>query len=141
MILKCAVFFALCVYTFAQAQAPWPCQAEIHKSEPNAVFIRVSDGVTNKMADTKVLPDISDLKGKDLESLVVIEILAGSDGDVRCARVQQGDPDLAQRSLNAAQKWHYKPYVVNDQRGTAIVDTWIRFGYKKDNVQVIVPSR
>ena len=103
------------------------------------LFIRVSDGVTNKMADTKILPDISDLKGKELDSVVVVEILVNTDGDVRCTRVQQGDSDLAQRSLDAAQRWHYKPYFVNGEK--PIVDTWIRFNYTKDHVEVLLPIR
>jgi len=91
------------------------------------------------MADTKVLPDISDLKGKELNSVVVVEVLAGREGDVRCTRIQQGYPDLAQRSLDAAQKGHYKPYLVNGEK--LIVDTWIRFNYTKDNVEVLLPIR
>jgi hypothetical protein len=50
------------------------------------------------------MPDISDLKGKDLDSVLVVQILVGTTGDVRCARIQQGDSDLAQRSVDAAQK-------------------------------------
>jgi outer membrane biosynthesis protein TonB len=93
------------------------------------------------MADHKVLPGIADLKGKESDSLVVVEVLVDTNGNVRCARLQQGKPDLAQRSVDVAQKWHYKPYVVNEQYGKAIVDTWIRFNYTKDNVEVIVPVR
>jgi hypothetical protein len=139
MVKLALVFMTLCGCGIAQTQTTWPCQAELHKSEPTVHFIRVSDGVTNKMADRKVLPDISDLKGKELNSVVVVEILAGREGDVRCTRIQQGDPDLAQRSLDAAQKWHYKPYLVNDEK--LIVDTWIRFNYTKDGVEVLLPIR
>jgi hypothetical protein len=129
----------MCGYALAQTQTPWPCQAEIHKSDPNVHFIRVSDGVTNKMAESKVMPDISDLKGKELNSVVVVEILVGTEGDARCSRIQQGDHDLAQRSLDAAQKWHYKPYLLNGEK--VIVDTWIRFNYTRDNVEVLLPIR
>jgi Gram-negative bacterial TonB protein C-terminal len=139
MIPKFLILFALCGYAFGQSQTPWPCQADIHRSEPGARFIRVSDDVTNKMADTKVLPDISDLKAKNVDSVVVVEILVGVDGNVRCAGVQQGDPDLAQRSLDAAQKWHYKPYLLNGQK--VIADTWIRFSYTKNNIEVILPIK
>jgi hypothetical protein len=139
MIRRLATAFLLCGCALAQAQTPWPCQAEIHKSDPNAHFIRVSDGVTNKLADTKILPDISDLKGKELNSVVVVEILVGRDGDVRCARLQQGDSDLSQRSLDTAQKWHYRPYLLNGEK--LLVDTWIRFNYTKDHVEVLLPIR
>jgi outer membrane biosynthesis protein TonB len=91
------------------------------------------------MADTKIMPDISDLKGKDTDSLVIVQILFGPDGGVRCSSLQEGNADLAQRSLDAAQKWHYKPYILN---GQAInVETRIRFSYKKDSVDVVLPDR
>jgi len=139
MNLKLMLAFTLCGYAFAQTQTPWPCQADIHKSDPDALFVRVSDRVTNILADRKVLPDISDLKAKDLDSLLVVHILVGTDGDVRCYQLPQGDSDLAQRSLDAAQKWHYKPYLLNGKK--VLVDTWIRFSYKKDNVEVVLPDR
>jgi outer membrane biosynthesis protein TonB len=139
MILRFMIAFAFSGCALAQTQTAWPCQADLHKAEPKVMFIRVSDAVTNKMATTKTLPEISDLKGKELSSVVVVEILVGTDGDVRCARLQQGNPDLTQRSLDAAQKWHYKPYWVNGEK--VLVDTWIRFNYTKDNVEVILPVR
>jgi hypothetical protein len=128
-----------CAIGQAQTEVPWPCQAEIHKANPKASFIRVSDRVTNQMADTKIMPDISDLKGKDLDSLVIVQILISPDGAVRCFQLQEGNSDLARRSLDAAQKWHYRPYMLN---GQAInVETWIRFSYKKDSVDVVLPDR
>ena len=139
MILRFVIALTSCGYALAQTQTPWPCQAEIHKSDPKVLFMRISDGVTNKLADRKVLPDISDLKGKDLDSLVVIQILVDTNGDVRCPRTQEGDPDFFQRSLDAAQKWHYRPYVLNGEK--VIMETRIRFSYKKNNVEVLVPSR
>jgi hypothetical protein len=123
----------------AQTQAPWPCQQDIHKSDPSVLFIRVSDGVMNKLADTKVLPDVSDLKGKDLDSVVVVQILVGTDGSVRCFRIQEGDGSLSRRSLDAAQKWHYKPYILNGQ--PVNVETRIRFKYAGDKVEVVAPPR
>jgi Gram-negative bacterial TonB protein C-terminal len=128
-----------CAIGQAQTEVPWPCHAEIRKADPKALFIRVSDRVTNQMADTKIMPDISDLKGKDTDSLVIVQILFGPDGGVRCSSLQEGNADLAQRSLDAAQKWHYKPYILN---GQAInVETRIRFSYKKDSVDVVLPDR
>jgi hypothetical protein len=136
---KILIAFALCGCALGQASASWPCQSEIHKADPNAMLIRVSDRVMNGMADTKVMPDISDLKGKDLDSLVIVQVLIGPGGVVRCFQFQEGDSNLAQRSLDAAQKWHYRPYMLN---GQAInVETWIRFSYKKDTVDVVLPDR
>jgi hypothetical protein len=136
---KILVVLTLCGCALGQVTASWPCQPEIHKADPKAMFIKVSDRVMSKMADTKVMPDISDLKGKDLHSLVIVQVLIGPDGAVRCFQLQEGDSNLAQRSLDAAQKWHYRPFMLN---GQAInVETWVRFNYKKDSVDLVVPDR
>ena len=48
------IAFALCGGALAQTQAPWPCRDEIRKSDPNALFIRVSDIVLRtNLATTK----------------------------------------------------------------------------------------
>jgi hypothetical protein len=143
MILRCVTRFlivlALCECALGQSPTPLPCQIEIHKSDPNALFIRVSDRVTNILADQKILPDISDMQGKNLDSLVVVHILVGTDGAVRCFQLQQGDPDLAQRSLDAARNGTTSPTCFNGNK--VFVDTWIRFSYKKDDVKVVLPDR
>ena len=139
MISKLAIALVLCGCAYGQSQTPWPCQADIHRSEPNVSFARVSDNVMNRMAEAKVLPDVSDLKGKNVDSIVVVEVLVGREGNVRCARVRQGDSVLAQRSLDAAQKWHYKPFLLDGEK--VIADTWIRFSYTKDNVEVVLPIK
>lgn len=117
---------------FAQTQPPWPCRDEIRKADPDTLFIRVSDRVTNAMSDKKVLPDVSDIKGKGVDSLVVVHIIISPQGDVRCSQIQEGDANLQQRSLDAAQQWHCKP--IN-------VDTWIRLSYRNNDVEVVVPPR
>ena len=91
------------------------------------------------MADSKLMPDISGVKSKDVNSVVVVQILVGTEGDVGCARIEQGDSDLAQRSIDAAQKWHYKPFLLNGEKIN--VETRIRFSYRKNNVKVILPDR
>jgi len=129
MILRLIAVFAL-----------WGCAlAQIQPSSPTNLHIRVSDRVTNKLADQKVLPDISDLKGTDLDSLVVLQIVVNPEGAVKFSKIQEGNAELAQRSLDAAQKWHYKPYIVNGQ--AVNVDTWIRFKYTKDNVEVFLVEK
>jgi outer membrane biosynthesis protein TonB len=74
-----------------------------------------------------------------MDSIVVVQIIVSPDGDVRCSQIQQGDVELTQRSLDAAQKWHYKPYFMGGK--PVNVDTWIRFRYTKDNVEVFLPIR
>ncbi len=136
MILRFLIAFALCGCAVGQTQTPGPCQAEIHKSDPKVLFMRISDGVTKKLADRKVLPDISDLKGKDLDSPVVIQIPVDTETFVVLAP-RKWTRTFFSASPDAAQKWHYRPYMLKGEK--VIMETRIRFSYKKDNVEVPEP--
>ena len=101
--------------------------------------VRLAEWLSYSVADRKVLPGISDLKGRNLNTEVVLEILISKTGDVTHARAAKGDPALFKRSEEAALKWHYKPYVSN---GIPIdVDSDLRFRFAKNKVQVVVPPR
>jgi hypothetical protein len=113
MILRCVIAFMFSGCVFAQTQTPWGCKTPTSKQ--GALRVRVSDGVTNRLADRKVLPDISDLSGQKLDSLVVINILIAENGDVSCTRLRRGNPDLLKRSQEAAMNWHFRPYEINGQ--------------------------
>jgi hypothetical protein len=134
MILKLMIASALCGCVLAQQPAPLDCGGK-----PCVVRIRVSSGVTNAIADHKVLPDISDLKGRKLDSSVVVSIVVSKTGYVVHTRAVKGDPDLFTRSEEAAQKWHFTPYILNGQ--PIEVDTTIEFRYKKNKVKVFVPGQ
>jgi hypothetical protein len=125
-------------FAFGQAQNSWPCLAKIQSAEPGVHFAQFPEFAANETADKKVLPDISDLRGKDLNSVVVVEILIGTDGGVRCARLVEGNPDLAERSVDAARGWHFKKFLINGER--PIADTRISFSYTKGNVEVLLPA-
>jgi hypothetical protein len=81
----------LCGTMIAQTQTSWECP---DSSKKGHLRIRVSDGVTNSLATQKPLPDVSDLQGRKIESLVVIEILTSTTGEVICTRPASGSPDL-----------------------------------------------
>lgn len=121
----------------AQTQTHWDCPPSAPKL--GRFRVRVSDGVTNRLAEHKMLPDISDLIGKKLNSLVVIGVLVAENGDVSCSRLEAGDPTLYDRSQRAAMAWHFKPYELNGQFVT--LETRIEFQFKKNRVEVVVPSR
>jgi hypothetical protein len=114
---------------FAQGAPPWPCADQVASGvEP----VRVSAGVSASMAEKKVLPDTSDLKGKKPNSKVVIRILIDKNGVVRCAEAVQGDPGLFQRSQDAAMQWHFKPYLLYGR--PLNVATSREFVFKKNKV-------
>jgi hypothetical protein len=129
----------LCTSAVAGGQTSWPCISEIAKAESGGHAIRVSAGVASRLVQKKVLPDISDLKGKKLDSLVVVDVILDTKGTVRCARAEEGDADLLPRSVEAAEQWQFKPFQLNGE--TLVVNTQIQFKYKKNKVEVVVPSR
>ena len=78
-----------------------------------------------------------DLKGKDVESLVVIKVLIGTNGAVRCARAASADPVLAQRSVDAARKWHYRADSL--KRDMVNVESSIVFLFSNNTVRSLPP--
>jgi protein TonB len=89
------------------------------------------------MADRKVLPDIADLKGRELNAEVAVIVAVSKTGSVTGARALSGDSSLFKRSQGAALKWHYQPYLLN---GKPIeFDTTLKFKFTKDKVEIVVP--
>ena len=108
-------------------------------SQARSVGIRVSEEVSYGMADKKVLPDISDLKGHKLNAEVAVLIVISGAGDVTRARAAKGELGLVKRAEEAALKWHYRPYILN---GSPIeVHTMIHFRFKGNKVEAVVPPR
>jgi hypothetical protein len=101
--------------------------------------VRVSAGISGRVAQKKVLPDISDINDRKLDSIVVVRVILDTKGNVRCGRAVQGDSDLFPRSVEAAEKWQFKPFLLNGE--AVAVETQIQFRYKKNKVEVVVPDR
>ena len=91
------------------------------------------------MVVKQVLPNISDIKGKKLDSLIIVNVILDTKGNVRCGRLEQGDADLFPRSLEAALQWQFKPFQMHGE--TLVDDTHIQFRYKKNKVEVFFPDR
>lgn len=117
----------------------WPCIDEVAKAESGGHKIRVSAAVSSHAVQKQVLPDISDLAGKELDSLVIVNVILDTNGNVACAEAAQGNTDLFARSIEAAKQWQFMPYQLNNE--TLVVDTYIQFKYQKDKVEVVVPRR
>jgi hypothetical protein len=122
----CAGFLFMVASVYGQNAANWPC------SEDPTKAVRVSLGVMQTLAQNKALPDVSDLKGKKINSTVILQLIIGKDGSVRCAVPVRGDADLFPRSLEAARQWRFKPLLLNGQ--PLIVATMMEFVFKKGKV-------
>lgn len=129
----------LAISAFAQEKVPWTCADEVALEGAAGLpaaqpyRIRVSTGVSARVVQSKVLPDISDLKGEDIDAKVEVGVVIDREGNVRCTRLEKGESDLVQRSMDAAKKWTFMPYQLNGHALT--VETFIEFTYTKDNVE------
>jgi hypothetical protein len=130
------VLLMLCGAAIAQVQTRWECP---DRSKQGRERIRVSDGVTHSLATQSPLPDVSDLQGQKLDSVVVVGILISTSGEVICTSPISGSPDLFKRSQETALKWRFKPYEI--QGVYMDVETRIQFQYKKGKVKIVVPNR
>ena len=140
-----ARFFLVCAFllvsalAYAQNASGWPCSDDLTKVEGDSRRVRVSVGVMQALAQNKTLPDISDLKDKKLSSTVILRIIIGKDGAVRCVDPVQGDADLFPRSVEAARQWRFRPYLLNGQ--PIMVQTRIEFVFKKGKVKDLQAER
>jgi len=114
---------------FAQLGTPWPCADGFTEGNSR---IRVSSDASAGLAEKKVLPDVSDLKGTKTSSTVVVRVLTDKNGDVQCAEAWSGDASLFQRSRAAMMQWHFKPYLLNGQ--PFFMETVREFVFKKGKV-------
>ena len=102
------------------------CSKDFESISPK---IRVSSSISSAMVNHKVLPSMGDFGGNHLHisGTVIIDALVDKNGKVQCAVVRSGHPMLIQRSLEAASKWEFNPYLFNGKPVAIITD--IRFIY------------
>ena len=127
-----AGFAILTALAYSQNTGGWPCSDDLTKAEGDNHRIRVNLSVTEAMAQKRILPDVSDLKHTKTNSTVILRVLVGKDGTVRCTDPVQGDANLFARSIEAAKQWQFQPYLLNGQ--PIVVETTIEFAFKKAKV-------
>jgi len=124
----------------AQGQATWPCADEVAKTGPYSRVLNVGTPISNDgLVERRVLPDISDIKGKRLTSSVAVDVILDLDGKVACAHAKGNADPLATRSVEAAKQWKFKPYLLNDK--PIPIQTQIVFVFKRDAGGTTVASR
>jgi TonB-like protein len=106
-------------------------------SQAVSTRVRVAGEFMYSLAERKVLPDIADLKGRELTAEVAVEVVVSKTGSVTKARAFKGDPGLFKRSQEPALRWHYKPYLMVGE--PVEVDTTLEFRFTKDKVEIVVP--
>jgi len=131
-IVLCAGLLLVVVSALSQNAPSWPCSDDLTKTEGDNHRIRVNVNVTQGMVQKKILPDASELKGTKTKSTVVLRVLIGKDGFVRCADPVQGEPTLFERTVVAAKQWRFQPYLLNGQ--PIIVETTMEFQFNKNKV-------
>jgi hypothetical protein len=123
----------LAVVACGQTSPSWPCSTELTKSEGDNKRIRISTGVSERLIEKKILPDISDLRGLKLDSTVIVRVLVDKNGIVRCLDPLSGDASLFNRSIDAARQWKFKSYRLNGE--PLIFESQIEFVFRKNKVE------
>src|ERR1700727_1863757 len=78
----------ICGSAMGQTPKQWPCMDEV-----GGHAIRISAGVSERLARRMVLPEISDIKNTRLDSVVVV-VIVDAEGNVVWAEAEQGTADL-----------------------------------------------
>jgi hypothetical protein len=116
LVINACCCLVLSLSAFAQTKDAWRCADEVAKTGPYPHLLKLGVPISNNgLVERKVLPDVSDLKGRKLDSTIVIDIILDQEGRVACARAKGNDSVLASRSLNAAKQWKFKPHFLNDK--------------------------
>jgi hypothetical protein len=131
--LLAVVLAAFAVGSAQQADSPVECSRHL----PSGQKLRVSPGVIEMLLQSKVLPDASDLKAVK-GSNVTLHILIDETGAVACAAASGGQEELYPRSLEAARKWTFKPYLISGK--PVIVEGGFVLHYNKGKVVAKFPD-
>jgi TonB family protein len=58
---------------------------------------------------------------------VMLQVIVDGEGDIRCTRVIRGHPMLRRAALDAAEKWKFKPLVVEGKQNPMSVSSTYSF--------------
>lgn len=134
----CALAPVVCAQTSNYQPTPeakaaaekWACRDDLRTS--GTMVIRVSRGVAQGNVIEKVPPTV-DPNSISSDQQVLVQILIDKTGAVACARLLNvvgfsADDILRVKSLEAAQQWKFKPYLLN---GNPVhVETDLLFAFK-----------
>jgi TonB family protein len=96
----------------AKSEAIWICQgnSSISASEiGKGRKISFQDAMKRvTYCEPPIMPELA--RTARLQATVVVEVIVGSDGKVRCYRTIRGHPLLNQSAIDAAVKWEFRPF-------------------------------
>ncbi len=73
-------------------------------------------------------PYPEEFQTSDVEGLVNLEALIGTDGSVQSLTVIDGDPLLAAAAIQSVKKWTYRPTLLNGMPAEVVTRIEVRFG-------------
>jgi TonB family protein len=112
-----AILFAGVSLEAQQSQgdaAPSTDQSHTATSQPTRV--RVSSSVMGGLLLKRVPPEYPEKARKmRIQGTVMLDAVISREGKVSAVTVISGDPLLAKEAIKAAEKWKYKPYLLQGQ--------------------------
>lgn len=92
----------------AAEERPWPCGLEKELFKRDGKIVWLAPAEVEKRATKRVAPKLPPTLRVAGE--VTADIVIGTDGHVKCARVLKGHPILKAAVLEAALQWEFTPY-------------------------------
>ena len=99
--------FLMPVFMAAEERS-WPCGLEKELLRRGGKVVWLSPAEVEKQATQRVAPKLPPTLRVAGE--IIADIVIGTDGHVKCARVLKGHPILKAAVLEAARQWEFTPY-------------------------------
>lgn len=88
------------------------------QSEPTKrpLRLRISSGVAEGLITHKVNPKYPrEAREKGIQGDVILQATIDTKGNITDLKAVQGDPILAEASIEAVKQWKYRPYLLNGE--------------------------
>jgi len=90
--------------------------------------LRVSSGVAEGLVKHKVNPKYPrEARNQGIQGDVILQAMIDTKGNIVSLKAVQGDPILAEASIEAVKQWKYRPYLLNGE--PVVLETTIKIKF------------
>ncbi len=89
----------------------WPCGLGSDVLKRGKTVVWLSSEELDRRATRRIAPKLSPTLR--VAGSITVDVIIGSDGQVKCVRAQKGHPILKKAAVEAARDWIFTPYEVD----------------------------
>jgi protein TonB len=90
--------------------------------------VRVSSGLAEKNKTYDVAPKYpKEARERGIQGVVLLGATIDAKGNIADLKVLQGDPILAEASIDSVKKWKYRPYLLNGEPVEVVTTIKVQF--------------